>query len=111
MVDIEAQELDRLFHALAHPTRRVLLSRLLDGERTVGALAKPFDASLAAISKHILVLEEAGLVDRTVEGRQTRCRIVPEFVEVAVRALDHYRDFWARQFEELTNYMMMTPDG
>ena len=75
MVELSSARLDRVFHALSDATRRDMLRRLAGGEHTVSELAEPFHMSLAAASKHIRTLEEAGLIQRTVEGRTHRCRI------------------------------------
>src|SRR3954471_19776572 len=72
------ESLDAVFHALSSEPRREMLGALAEGERTVGDLASPFDISLAAVSKHLKVLELAGLVERRVEGRTTVCRLRSE---------------------------------
>ena len=69
------EQLDRVFSALSDPTRRAMLRRLTVGERMVGELAEPFDMSFAAAAKHVKVLEEAGLLSRTIDGRSHRCRL------------------------------------
>ncbi len=101
MVELQDARLDDVFHALANPTRRLILRRLARGEETVGTLAQPFDMSLAAISKHVLVLESADLVERMRQGRETRCRLKPQALDRAASALDHYRDFWTAQLDAL----------
>jgi DNA-binding transcriptional ArsR family regulator len=85
--------LDRVFHALADPTRRAMLRRLSAQERTVSELAQPFRMSLAAASKHVRTLEDAGLVRRTVRGRQHFCRLNPQPLAQA--------DVWLRSYEPL----------
>jgi DNA-binding transcriptional ArsR family regulator len=75
MVDQSPDGLDRVFGALSDPTRRAMLRRLAGGARTVSELAEPFDMSFAAAAKHVKVLERAGLLSRTIEGRSHRCRI------------------------------------
>ncbi len=77
MVDISQNKLDMIFHALGDETRRRMLADLAGGERTVGELAEPFTMSLAAASKHIKVLESAGLIRREVKGRTHLCRLDP----------------------------------
>jgi DNA-binding transcriptional ArsR family regulator len=86
--------LDRVFHALAHDARRGILRRLSAGHLTVGELAEPLNMSLAAASKHVKVLETAGLVERTVIGRQHVCRLSPEPLSDAVAWLRFYERFW-----------------
>lgn len=85
--------LDRVFHALADPTRRAMLRRLSAQERTVSELAQPFRMSLAAASKHVRTLEDAGLVRRTVRGRRHFCRLNPQPLAHA--------DVWLRSYEPL----------
>src|SRR6185503_21366828 len=77
MVELQTPALDTVFHALGDATRRRMLRALADGERTVGQLAQPFAISLAAASKHIRALEQAGLIRREVRGRTHMCRIDP----------------------------------
>lgn len=89
------ERLDGVFHALSDRTRRALLSRLATGPAIVTELAAPFAMSLAAVSKHIRVLEEAGLVARTVDGRIHRCALAPEPLRDIERWLDFYRGFWS----------------
>ena len=88
------QELDSIFHALADATRRDMLRALAQGEHSVGQLAEPFEISLAAVSKHIKVLEKAGLVQRTVTGRTHHCRLDPTALAVAHEWLSFYEKFW-----------------
>lgn len=94
-----------MFQALANPTRRLLLMRLADGPASVGELAEPFDMSLAAVSKHLMGLEAAGLVDRTVSGRTTRCRLVVDRLEEARSVIDQYRAFWEKRLDALTEHL------
>jgi DNA-binding transcriptional ArsR family regulator len=77
--------LDRTFAALADPTRRAILARLRTGTKTIGALAEPFDISLAGVSKHVQILERAGLIRRQVRGREHRCRLRTEPLRAAAR--------------------------
>ena len=85
-----------VFHALAHDARRAMLARLASGDLTVGQLAEPFSMSLEAASKHIRVLERAGLVRRTVEGRRHICRLSPAPLASAYSWLRFYERFWTR---------------
>lgn len=105
MVEIEAAKdaprLDAVFHALGDATRRRMLASLAGGERTVGELAQPFDMSLAAASKHIKALENAGLVRRTVVGRTHRCRLESGPLADAHRWLGFYEKFWNSRLDTL----------
>lgn len=94
-------ELDAVFHALADPTRRAMLRRLAEGERSVGALAAPFDMSLTAASKHIRVLERAGLVRRSVRGRTHLCSLDARPMHGGLEWLRHYEQFWNRRLDDL----------
>lgn len=93
--------LDSVFHALADPTRREIVRLIASQERTVSELAAPFDMSLAAISKHIKVLERAGILDRSVKGRTHTCRLNAESLSSATDWLRFYEHFWNRQFDAL----------
>lgn len=101
----EAARLDRVFSALADPTRRAILARLARGEAKVGDLAAPFRMSQPAITRHLKVLERAGLLAREIDGRVHRCRLVPRPMEDAVDWIEHYRRFWNRQFDSLAAYL------
>ena len=98
-------KLDRIFTALADPTRRAILKRLTIGEATVGELAKPFAMSRPAISKHLNVLERAGVVRRKADGRVNRCRFDGTSLLDAYAWMEHYRRFWENQLDELTLYL------
>lgn len=95
------EELDLVFRALGDATRRSMLERLAEGERTVGELAAPFRMSLAAASKHIQTLERAGLVKRTVRGRTHYCRIDPRPLATADGWLRGYERLWDTRIERL----------
>jgi DNA-binding transcriptional ArsR family regulator len=101
MVELEAPELSPVFHALGDPTRRRMLRELAAGERTVGELAQPFAISLAAASKHIKVLEGAGLIRREVRGRTHFCRLDPGPLESAHEWLGFYERFWTDRLDVL----------
>ena len=101
MVEQQTAALDRVFGALSDPTRRAMLRRLAGAERTVGELAEPFDMSFAAAAKHVKVLEEAGLLSRTIEGRSHRCRIEPGPLAQADRWLAFYQRFWSAHLDDL----------
>jgi DNA-binding transcriptional ArsR family regulator len=99
---------DRLsatFAALADPTRRAILARLAKGERSVTELAAPFEMSLPAVSKHLKVLERAGLVARSRDAQYRPCRLRPRPLRDATRWLDHYRRFWDESFDRLDDYL------
>lgn len=101
MVEQQSAELDAVFHALADPTRRAMLRGLARSERTVGELAAPFDMTLAAASKHIKVLERAGLVRRTIRGRTHSCRLDPAPLRSADEWLRFYERFWTNRLDTL----------
>ena len=95
------ESLDAVFHALSSEPRRALLGALAGGERTVGDLASPFEISLAAVSKHLKVLEGAGLVERRVQGRTTVCRLRPEPLAEAQDWISVYERFWTTRLDRL----------
>jgi DNA-binding transcriptional ArsR family regulator len=100
---------DRLsstFAALADPTRRAILARLALGETSVTELAEPFDMSLPAVSKHLKVLERAGLIRRGREAQWRPCRIEPGALKHVDDWLDHYRRFWDASLDRLDNYLL-----
>jgi DNA-binding transcriptional ArsR family regulator len=93
--------LNDVFHALAHDARREMLGRLAESELTVGELAEPLRMSLAAASKHVKVLESAGLVHRTVDGRRHVCRLEPGPLASANAWLHYYEHFWSQRLDAL----------
>lgn len=97
-------QLDRVFRALADRTRRAVLQRLRAGSATVSELAAPSGMSLPGISKHLTVLEQAGLVIRTVDGRVRRCSLQPEPLREADSWLAEYRSFWESALGSLAGY-------
>jgi DNA-binding transcriptional ArsR family regulator len=101
MVELEAPQLSDIFHALSDGTRRRMLRELAGGERTVSELAAPFTISLAAASKHIKVLESAGLIRRQVRGRAHLCRLEPGPLESAREWLSFYERFWTDRLDML----------
>ena len=111
MVEYDETHLDRVLHALADPTRRLLVERLAAGERKVGELAEPFPISLAAVSKHVRVLEQAGLVERRIEGRSHYCRLRPEPLAAAEQWLSFYEGFWSQRLNALETALKAAPDG
>ena len=100
-----ADRLSRTFSALADPTRRAILARLVSGEASVTELAEPFDMSLPAISKHLKVLERAGLITRGREAQWRPCRLEARPLKGAADWLDHYRVFWEQSLDRLEGYL------
>jgi len=101
MVEYQSPALDSVFQALTDATRRAMLRSLAEGERNIGELAAPFDMSLAAASKHVKVLERAGLVRRLVKGRTHICRLEPGPLAEADAWLRFYEQFWNRRLDAL----------
>src|SRR5262245_7915067 len=99
------ERLDSVFHALADTTRRRIVDRLSQGPTSVGELAAPFSISLAAISKHLDVLEGAGVVQRERDGRFQRCRLAPQALDEASSFIEHYRAFWTENLDGLADYL------
>jgi DNA-binding transcriptional ArsR family regulator len=97
--------LDRTFAALADPTRRAILSRLVDGEASVSELAAPFDITLPAVSKHLKVLERAGLISRTRQAQWRPCRLEPAPLKEASDWLEEYRRCWEERLDRLEDYL------
>jgi DNA-binding transcriptional ArsR family regulator len=101
--------LSTTFAALADPTRRAILARLARGETTVGELAQPFDISLPAISRHLKVLEHAGLVERAVDAQWRRCRLTGKPLLEANEFLEQYRRFWEESLDRLADLLETHP--
>jgi DNA-binding transcriptional ArsR family regulator len=104
--------MDRLsttFAALADPTRRAILARLAQGDTTVGELAQPFDISLPAVSRHLKVLEHAGLVERSIDAQWRRCRLVGKPLLEANEFLEQYRRFWEESLDRLVDLLEARP--
>ncbi len=101
MVELNAHPVDRIFHALSDATRRHMLRTLASGERTVGELAQPYEMSLAAASKHIKVLEGAGLVRREIHGRTHLCRLEAGPLATAHEWLAFYETLWTGSLDTL----------
>ena len=101
MVEYNEHRMDTIFHALGDATRRGMLASLALGEHTVGDLAKPYDMSLAAASKHIKVLEGAGLIRREIRGRTHVCHLEPGPLASAAEWLNHYSRFWTGRLDAL----------
>ncbi len=104
MVTISSKYLDRTFAALADPTRRAILEHLSRGPTTVGELADPFRISRPAISKHLRVLERAGLVRRRQDGRMSRCALDATPMKNAADWVERYRRYWEQQLDALARY-------
>jgi DNA-binding transcriptional ArsR family regulator len=101
MVELDSPRLDTIFHALSDETRRRMLRDLAGGERTVGELARPFAITLAGASKHIKVLEGAGLIRREIRGRTHICHLEPGPLASADEWLRHYQRFWTGRLDQL----------
>lgn len=101
MVELKTTELDGLFHALGDATRRRMLRELSKGERTVSQLAEPYSISLAAASKHIKALENAGLIRREIQGRKHVCRLDAGPLASAQEWLNYYEKFWTDRLNVL----------
>jgi DNA-binding transcriptional ArsR family regulator len=101
MVELQLSPLDAVFHALGDPTRRQMLRDLAEGERSVGQLAEPFAISFQAASKHIKVLESAGLIRREIRGRTHLCRLEPGPLASAHQWLGFYERFWTDRLDVL----------
>jgi DNA-binding transcriptional ArsR family regulator len=111
MVQLQSVQLDQVFHALSDPTRRAMLRSLAAGERKIGDLATPFSMSFAAASKHVRVLETAGLVTRRIEGRAHICRIEPEPLRSAEEWLRFYEGFWGQSLDALEAALLADDEG
>jgi DNA-binding transcriptional ArsR family regulator len=106
MVEESANALSAVFRALGDPTRREMLRSLSSGERSVSELAKPFRMSLAAASKHVKVLERAGLLRRTVRGRTHHCRLEAARLAEAQKWIAFYRRFWNERRDALDAFLV-----
>ncbi|MFM9873452.1 MAG: ArsR/SmtB family transcription factor, partial [Fimbriimonadaceae bacterium] len=97
--------LSSTFSALADPTRRAILARLTTGECTVNELAEPFNVTLPAITKHLKVLENAGLIERSRQAQYRPCKLNPEPLKAANSYIETYRQFWEESFDRLDSYL------
>jgi DNA-binding transcriptional ArsR family regulator len=102
---VPTDHLSETFSALADPTRRAILARLVLGETSVGELAEPFDMSLPAVSKHLKVLEHAGLITRSREAQWRPCKLEPEALKDIDQWLEDYRRLWNERFDRLDDYL------
>ena len=105
MVNNKHDYLTSTFAALADPTRRAILARLASGEVSVKELAEPFDMSMPAVSKHVKVLEQAGLITRGREAQWRPCRLAARPLKDAAGWIDNYRAFWEESFDRLDGYL------
>jgi DNA-binding transcriptional ArsR family regulator len=109
VVDLTGEDrLDAVFHALADRTRRAILRQVAERELSLREIAADYDMSMQAVSKHVKVLEAAGLVVKTKEGRVRRCRLEFEPLRHASELIGHYKEFWEKQFDSLEEYLRET---
>ena len=108
MVNISAAQLDVIFSALSDSTRRAMLLRLAEREMSVMELAAPFKITKPAVTKHLKVLEKAGLLRRQIIGRIHRCRLVPQPLSDAAEWIAFYENFWNTKFDALDTYLNET---
>lgn len=109
MVNNTQGQLDAAFSALAHPIRRGILARLSAGEATISELARPFKVSAPAISKHMRILEEAGLLSRQKRGREHRCRLEDRRLKEATAWIEKQRTLWNARLDSLERYLKENP--
>ncbi|HEV7278191.1 MAG TPA: metalloregulator ArsR/SmtB family transcription factor [Devosiaceae bacterium] len=106
-----SDSLSATFSALADPTRRAILARLSSGERSVSELAEPFDMSLPAISRHLKVLEQAGLISRGREAQWRPARLETAPLREVAGWVDYYRRYWERNFDRMDSYLAELQKG
>lgn len=104
-----SRDLDATFAALADPTRRAILARLSRGDAVVGDLARPFEISLPAISRHLRVLERARLIERRVNAQWRVCRLRPQALRTAANWIEEYRRFWEQRLDDLAALLEAPP--
>jgi len=100
-----SSNLDQVFFALSDGTRRAILSRLTEGSTTIGELAKPFEMSSPAISKHMKILENAGLIKRRIKGRQHHCTLATDALKTAEDWINFHRKFWEGRLDALDDLL------
>jgi DNA-binding transcriptional ArsR family regulator len=105
MVNYQLTRLDAVFGALSDPTRRAVLSRLRHGEHSVGELAEPFGMSLPGFIKHLGILQDAGLIERTKTGRVVSCQLKGGALKGAIAWLDRHEQFWNTQLDRLGAFL------
>lgn len=108
---MQTDSLSAQFAALADPTRRAILARLTQGEATVNELAEPFEMSLPAVSKHLKVLEKAGLISRSKEAQWRPAKLEPMAMKGMAEWLEHYRRYWDKSFDRLEDYLRKVQKG
>lgn len=108
MADIRGDQLSATFAALADPTRRAILSRLTTGEASVTELAEPFDMSLPAVTKHLKVLQRAGLVIQSREAQWRPCRLQAKPMREAAEWMEPYRRYWEQRLDRIEDYLRET---
>jgi DNA-binding transcriptional ArsR family regulator len=111
MSPVATDRLSVIFGALADPTRRAILARLADGEATVNQLAEPFEMTLPAVSKHLKVLERAGLISRGQHAQWRPCKLEADSLREASEWMDTYRQFWESSFDKLDAHLKRLMDG
>ena len=104
-------DLDAVFAALADPTRRAILMRLADGEASVNEIAAPFEISQPAISRHLKVLERAGLVERDIQQQKRPARLKADHMAAAIDWLERFRAFWDGSFDQLDDVLVQMKKG
>ncbi|MEN0001761.1 MAG: metalloregulator ArsR/SmtB family transcription factor [Pseudomonadota bacterium] len=107
----QSEQLDLAFAALAHPTRRAILARLAKGAATVSQLAEPFEMSLPAISKHIRVLDKAGLIEQGRDAQFRPCKLNPKPLKAVAGWTEHYRHIWEGRFETMNEIITELKGG
>jgi DNA-binding transcriptional ArsR family regulator len=111
MAESPVDELSQVFSALADPTRRAILARLAQGEASVTELTAPFAMSMAAVSKHLKVLERAGLITRGRDAQWRPCRLQPAALKGATDWLEHYRQYWDSTLDRLDTHLKNIQKG
>ncbi len=105
MVKYNEDSLDNVFSALGDPTRRAIMAQLSSGDLSVSKIAAPYEMFLPAVSKHLNVFEDAGLIRRLKQGRVISCKLTPEPLQNASAWLDDYKAFWEGQLDSLSDYL------
>lgn len=109
MVNYSSRSLDLAFGALSHPIRRGILARLATGEATVAELAEPYKVSAPAITKHLRILEDAGLLSRRKQGREHHCKLEERKMKDAARWIEEQRALWNQRLDRLEQYLKENP--
>jgi DNA-binding transcriptional ArsR family regulator len=104
-VTVVEEDLSRTFAALADPTRRAIVARLAEGEATAGQLAEPFALTQQAISKHLKVLEQAGLITRSQVAQRRPCRLRPDQLDTAAAWIERHQRMWADRYDQLDQHL------